>query len=191
MNLKTYCNGDTVQYNFDKESRPWRMGITNGTTPVRWYGYQWNPGNQILSITNDSTNLTLYAYDAAGQLTNEVTSTLTNGWVYDEAGNWLNAGADSKWVYNLDNEITGRLPLAASNATNITVTGEVEPGPQSNKWYQSVARLRETTVAVNTKDGTFSIPDVAVYPATPPPKPAPSSGPTGPWNTSATTAMGT
>ena len=39
------------------------------------------------------------------------------------AGNWLNATADSKWVYNADNEIAGRLPTASPGVTNITVTG--------------------------------------------------------------------
>ena len=91
--------------------------------------------------------MTRYAYDAAGQLTNEVTGATTNGWSYDEAGNWLNAAAGSKWVYNADNEIAGRLPLAGSNTVPITVTGEVDPGPNNNKWYQSVATLGSTTVA--------------------------------------------
>jgi hypothetical protein len=55
-------------------------------------------------------------------LTNEIV--ITNGlpgmtvhsWPYDEAGNWLNADENSRWVYNLDNELTGRVPTAA--ATN-------------------------------------------------------------------------
>jgi len=74
---------------------------------------------------------------------------------------WLNADASTKWVYNQDNEILGRIGTGEPAWTDIMVTGEVAPGPNSNKWYQSVAELRGVSVPVNTNDGTFSFTDEA------------------------------
>jgi len=98
------------------------------------------------------TNVNLYGHDRVGQLTNEIV--LTNGlpgmtvhsWQYDEASNWLNADENSRWVYNLDNELTGRVPTAAATNLTITVTGEVEPGANSNKWYNTWAFCRGVSV---------------------------------------------
>jgi hypothetical protein len=108
-----------------------------------------------------------------GQFSNEIAFTIglagstTNGWVYDEAGNWLRSPEQNQWrLYNDDNEFLG---IASSNAPvsiPVTVTGEVEPGPNSNKWYNTWAECRGVRARVSTNDGTFSLPDVPVYPGT-------------------------
>jgi len=55
--------------------------------------------------------------------------------------------------------------VAATNLT-ITVTGEVEPGANSNKWYNTWAFCRGVRARVNPEDGTFSLPGVPLYPGT-------------------------
>jgi YD repeat-containing protein len=82
--------------------------IINGPTLVQQYGYRWDAGGNLLAITNNGTSVTRYAFDAAGQLTNEISPPVTNSWRYDEAGNWLNAGGGAKWVYNADNELLAK-----------------------------------------------------------------------------------
>jgi len=139
-------------------------GITNGSTGVTWYGYQWDAGGNILAITNNSTNVTLYGYDRAGQLTNEVAFTnglsgrVTNAWVYDEAGNWTKSPGENKWrIYNADNEMVG---ISGNSTNSVTVTGTVGPGPQSNKWYNTWATCRGVSARVGTNSGTFTLPNV-------------------------------
>jgi len=56
------------------------------------------------------------------------------------------------------------VPTAA--ATNVTVTGEVEPGANSNKWYNTWAFYRGVSARGNPDDGTFSLPGVPLYPGT-------------------------
>jgi RHS repeat-associated protein len=169
---KTYGNGDVVTHGYDAEGRLVSLGITNGTAGVWWSTYQWDAGGNILAITNNGTNVNLYSYDRTGQLTNEIVFTnglaggQTNVWEYDEAGNWLNASANSRWVYNLDNELMARVPIAAATNMTVTVTGEVEPGPNSNKWYNTWAECRGVSAQVSQLDGTFSLPGVPLYPGT-------------------------
>ncbi len=156
---KGYGNGDVVTHGYDTESRLLSMGITNASTPVLWYAYQWDAVGNITAITNNGTNITLYGYDRAGQLTNEVLFTnglagfKTNAWQYDEAGNWLNAAGGTKWLYNADNELVARGPSGTPgvpSSASLTLTGEVmEHGPNSSKWFntwaksQGVQRTRE------------------------------------------------
>jgi RHS repeat-associated protein len=166
LGQKGYGNGDLVTHGYDVESRLLTLGITNGTTAVQSYGYQWDAGGNILAITNiggtSSASPTLYAYDAAGQLTNEVSTTETNAWQYDEAGNWI-AGDGKYRLYNADNEFLG----ISDNSTNaVTVTGQVQAGPNSNKWYHTTAECKGVSALVNTNDGTFSLPGVPLYPGT-------------------------
>jgi len=162
---KTYGNDDVVTHSYDTESRLLSLGITNGTTLVTCYTYGWDNGGNILVITNNGTNITLYGYDAAGQLTNEIAFTnglsgrVTNSWRYDEAGNWLNANAGSRWRYNPDNELVGRANWGDTN-WSVTVTGEVEAGPQSNKWYNTWATCRGVSARAGTNSGTFTLPNV-------------------------------
>ncbi|MCU0772765.1 MAG: hypothetical protein MUE94_13495 [Verrucomicrobia bacterium] len=89
---------------------------------------------------------------------------MPNAWTYDEAGNWLNATPDSKWVYNADNEIAGRLPTTSPGVTNITVTGKVEPEPDTTKWSNTWADCRGSRARVSLADGTFSLSNVPVDP---------------------------
>jgi len=56
------------------------------------------------------------------------------------------------------------VPTAA--ATNVTVTGEVEPGANSNKCYNTWALCRGVSARVNPEEGTFSLPGVPLYPGT-------------------------
>jgi RHS repeat-associated protein len=168
---KSYGNDDVATHAYDSESRLLSLGITNSTTLVTCYTYGWDAGGNILAITNNGTNVTLYGYDCAGQLTNELAFTngivgsVSNSWQYDAAGNWLNAGAGAQWHYNLDNELMGK---ANSSYTNwsVTITGEVEPGPQSNKWYNTTAQCRGVEGQVSANNGTFSLTNVPVYPGT-------------------------
>ena len=115
LSKKGYGNGDVATHGYDAESRLLSLGITNGSSLVTCYNYQWDAGGNILAITNNGTNITLYGYDAAGQLTNEISGGVTNSWQYDEAGNWLNADGSSRWVYDRDNELMGRAPTTATN----------------------------------------------------------------------------
>jgi len=46
------------------------------------------------------------------------------------------------------------------------VTGEVEPGANSNKWYNTGAFCRAVSARVNPEDGTFSLRGVPLYPGT-------------------------
>ena len=46
----------------------------------------------------------------------------------------------------------------------VTVTGEVEPGANSNKCYETWAFCRGVRARVNPEDGTFSLPGVPLYP---------------------------
>jgi RHS repeat-associated protein len=162
---KGYGNGDVASHGYDMEGRLLSLGITNSTTLVTSYAYQLDAGGNILAITNNGTNITLYKYDAAGQLTNEISGTVTNSWQYDEAGNWLNADSGSRWVYDRDNELMGRTPTTATN-TLLTVTGMVTNGYNSNKWYHSTAECRGVSALVSPVDGTFSLPGVPIYPGT-------------------------
>lgn len=168
---KGYGNNDVVTHGYDAESRLLSLGITNNTTPVWWSRYQWDTGGNILAITNNNTNVTLYAYDRARQLTNEVVLTNglaggeTNAWVYDEAGNWLNAPSGNQWLYNADNEMVARAPTGTPTVpspTSFTLTGEVEPGPQSNKWFNTWAECRGVQGQVSTTDGTFTLPGISI-----------------------------
>ena len=168
---KGYGNGDVVTHSYDMESRLLSLGITNNSSLVTCYTYGWDNGGNILSITNNGTNVSLYGYDRAGQLTNEVCLTngiaggATNAWVYDEAGNWRTG--DGKWrLYNADNELLGVATSNAPVSIPITVTGDVEPGPSSNKWYNTWAQTRGVSARVGTNTGLFSLPDVPVYPGT-------------------------
>ncbi len=169
---KGYGNGDVAWHNYDSESRLLSLGITNNTSLVACFNYLWDVGGNILAITNNTTNVTLYGYDRAGQLTNEISFTnglagfVTNSWQYDEAGNWLNpdlSGLGTKWVYNADNELMARTASSDSTWTT-TVTGEVQPGDGSNKWYNTTAYCRGISARVSTNDGTFSLPGVGLYP---------------------------
>ena len=62
------------------------------------------------------------------------------------------------YTANSDNQLTS----ATASRQGITVTGYVEPGSRSNKWYASVARARSQESGVSSQNGTFAIPGVPV-----------------------------
>jgi len=168
---KGYGNGDVVTHSYDSESRLLSIGITNGASLVACYDYGWDAGGNILAITNNGTNIVQYGYDQTGQLTNEISFTngiagfATNSWAYDEAGNWRNASASTKCLYNADNELVAKAPSSTSDVpsgTTTTITGEVEPGPASNKWYNTWAECKGIQTQVSATDGTFSLPNVPI-----------------------------
>jgi RHS repeat-associated protein len=165
LSKKNYGNSDVVTHGYDLESRLATLGITNGTTAVLWYGYRWDAGGNILAITNNGSVVS-YKYDAVGQLTNEISGSVTNGWQYDDAGNWLNADATTKWMYNQDNELMSRVNSAGATNRTVTVTGQVIGGPQNNKWYHTSVESRGASALASRTDGTFSLPGVPIYPGT-------------------------
>lgn len=103
------------------------------------------------------------SHDAADQLANvkynaNSPDTTPSGWDrevaygYDAAGNrtnlteWLGATTNTTaYTANTDNQITG----TTGTRQGLTVTGSVDPGPYSNKWYASEAC--ETQVCRNRK----------------------------------------
>jgi YD repeat-containing protein len=48
--------------------------------------------DEMNRLTNNGTDVSLYDYDAAGQLTDEISAGVTISLAYDEAGNWISAG---------------------------------------------------------------------------------------------------
>jgi RHS repeat-associated protein len=112
------------------------------------------PSNQVID----------YGYDAVYQLTSEVVrvstgSTTTNSWSYDAAGN-VKTATDAfgpvEASVNADNELT----QWSRSPTRMTVTGQVQPGVASNRWYGTTATARGKSAAVSATDGSFAIPGV-------------------------------
>ena len=62
-------------------------------------------------------------------------------------------------MYDANNELQW---VVTNKAT--TVTGQVSPGPNNNKWYQTTASCRGVSTLASTNDGTFSLPNVPLYP---------------------------
>ena len=69
-----------------------------------------------------------------------------------------NATNTTSYAANSDNQLTS----ATASRQGITVTGYVEPGSRSNKWYTSTAAARGQSAAVSSQNGTFAIPGVPV-----------------------------
>jgi len=46
--------------------------------------------------------------------------------------------------------------------TKMNITGEVDPGPVSNKWYNTWAECKGIQTQVSATDGTFSLPNVPI-----------------------------
>jgi hypothetical protein len=111
--------------------------------------YQYDAQDQLTGVTyatgSTTDRIIFYLYDAAGNRTNilEILGIATNTTAYT---------ADA------DNQLTS----ATASRQGITVTGYVQPGPASNKWYASVARASGQQSAVSSQNGTFAIPGVPV-----------------------------
>ena len=157
----TYGNGDVTRTDYDVEWRPISITTSNGAARVQGWDYGYNAMGMITGIyALAETNL--YGYDAVYQLTSETvldgSSTGATAWAYDEAGNRLSqttSTATNHYRYNADNELTW-----SADADAVTVRGEVEPGPASNKWYDTWASVTGLTARVNPADGSFAIPGV-------------------------------
>ena len=160
--LKHYGNGDTATNRYDSESRLTEVAIKHGASTLQTFGYEHDATGNLQSITNDGAR-TAYVYDAAGQLRQEILpGGGVNEWVYDTAGNVIQwPGLTGQGLYNLDDELVG---LSANSQTSITVQGQVSPGPNDNKWYNTWAECRGVWARVSQTDGSFSLSGVPLYP---------------------------
>ena len=161
LTAKTYGNGDVTRWDYDAESRPIGMTTSNGVAAVQGWQYGYDKMGMITSITDMATNCWTYEYDAVYRLTREVLNgTNSTLWEYDEIGNRITrtgeTGARSS-AYNADNEIAW---ISDDPSAQLTVTGAVEPGPASNKWYNTWATVKGQTARVSTNDGTFAVPGI-------------------------------
>jgi YD repeat-containing protein len=150
----TYKTGGAVErivsYFYDAAGNRTNMIRSGmGFQPVRSESYSYDPADQLTGVTyatgSTTDRIVSYLYDAAGNRTNmlEILGTATNTTVYT---------ADA------DNQLTS----ATADRQGITVTGYVEPGSRSNKWYASTAAARGQSAAVSSQNGTFAIPGVPV-----------------------------
>jgi len=107
-----------------------------GFQPVHSESYSYDAADQLTGVTyatgSTTDRIVSYLYDAAGNRTNmlEILGTATNTTVYT---------ADA------DNQLTS----ATATRQGLTVTGYVQPGAASNKWYASVARARSQESVTN------------------------------------------
>jgi RHS repeat-associated protein len=92
----------------------------------------------------------------------------TNAWRHDAAGNLRGTTQGTRQTLltvNGDNELT-----TSGDVTNqgvaaveqVDVAGQVEPGPNSNKWYASTASAKGQAASVSQQDGSFAITNVPV-----------------------------
>jgi RHS repeat-associated protein len=120
-----------------------------GFQPVRSESYSYDSADQLTGVTYATGGVTertvSYQYDAAGNRTNltEILGGATN---------------TTSYAANSDNQLTS----VTATRQGLTVTGYVEPGPRSNKWYASTATVRGQSAAVSGQNGTFAIPGVPV-----------------------------
>ena len=98
--------------------------------------------------------------DAINQLTSESSGSNTEAWTYDAAGNCLTdtgSIATNTAVYDMDNEVQLWSNLSV---TQNMVCGQVQPGPQSNQWYNAWALAGGRSAPVNPTNGSFVIPAI-------------------------------
>jgi RHS repeat-associated protein len=159
---KTYGNGDAVTYAYDLESRLTNLAIRAGSQTLKDFAYTYDAMGMMRSVSNAQQRID-YGYDAVYQLTSEVVnvngSITTNTWSYDAAGN-VKTATDAfgpvEASVNADNELT----QWSRSPTRMTVTGQVQPGVASNRWYGTTATARGKSAAVSATDGSFAIPGV-------------------------------
>jgi RHS repeat-associated protein len=155
------------------ESRLTNLTIKAGAETVWASAYTYDAMGMMRSVASVN-QIVDYGYDAVYQLTSEVVNTsgtvTTNGWSYDSAGNMrgVTRGAQQTLLeVNSDNELVslGELSGVGTGLVNsLTVDGQVDPGPASNKWYNSTAMARGQSTHVNPQDGGFAITNVPVSP---------------------------
>ncbi len=165
LTAKNYGNGDAVSYGYDLESRLTNLAIRSGSQTLQGFSYTYDAMGMMRSSSNAQQRID-YGYDAVYQLTSEVVrvstgSTITNTWSYDSAGNVRTASGplgQAQATVNADNELT----TWTQTVTQVTVTGQVDPGLRSNKWFASTAVARGKSAPVSTSDGSFGVLGVPV-----------------------------
>jgi RHS repeat-associated protein len=120
-----------------------------GVSPVRSESYSYDAADQLTGATYSTNNLVVrtvfYSYDAAGNRTGmvDIAATTTN---------------TTSYTANSDNQLTSRV----ATVQPLAVTGYVEPGFKSNKWYASTASARGVSAGVSSTNGTFAVGNVPV-----------------------------
>jgi RHS repeat-associated protein len=171
LTVKNYGNGDAVSYAYDLESRLTNLAIRAAGPAglvLQQFGYTYDAmgmmrsqNSQSLLGTGYSVQTIDYGYDAVYQLTSDVVRVnggagVTNRWSYDAAGNVRTASGKfgtAQATVNADNELT----TWTQTVNQVTVTGQVQPGSQSNKWFGSTAAARGHSASVSMQDGSFGI----------------------------------
>jgi RHS repeat-associated protein len=173
---RTLENNTFTVYDYDNADQLtsiWHQRSTGGTNTISRYQYGYDDaGNRtnMVGTAGSAVRSESYSYDAADQLTGVTykTGSLVDRIVtyfYDAAGNRTNliekiGNATNTTIYaaNSDNQLTS----ATATRQGLTVTGVVDPGAKSNKWYNSTAASRGVTAGVSPTNGTFSLPGVPV-----------------------------
>jgi RHS repeat-associated protein len=86
---------------------------------------------------------------------------VTNAWTYDAAGNVKTASGKfgtAQATVNDDNELTEW----TQGVQQMTVLGQVQPGPNNSKWFGSTASAQGHSAPVSMQDGSFGIAGVPV-----------------------------
>jgi RHS repeat-associated protein len=174
LTSKVYGNGDTVSCGYDLESRLTNMVIQDSSLPrqtLSGFAYTYDVMGMMRSVTSGNQVID-YGYDAVYQLTSEVVNVdgtiTTNAWRYDAAGNLRGTTQGTRQTLltvNGDNELTSSGDVTNQGVAaveQLDVAGQVEPGPNSNKWYASTASAKGQAAPVSQQDGSFAITNVAV-----------------------------
>lgn len=164
--------------NADQLTSIWHKRVSGVTNTVSRYEYGYDDaGNRKwVKRAHQSNKGDVYTYDAADQLTGvkynaSSPDSSPSAWDrevtygYDAAGNRTNliekignATNITSYAANSDNQLTS----ATATRQGLTVTGAVDPGASSNKWYASTAAARSVSAGVSSTNGTFAIPGVPV-----------------------------
>jgi RHS repeat-associated protein len=170
---KLYGNGDWVSYQYDLESRLTNLAIWGSGLMLQQFGYTYDAMGMMRSQESKSllgagySNQRIdYGYDAVYQLTSEVVrvnggAAVTNRWTYDTAGNVKTASGpfgQATAIVNADSELT----RWTQGVQQITATGQVDPGANSNNWFASTASAQGHSAPVSMQDGSFGIVGVPV-----------------------------
>jgi len=173
---RTLGNNTFTVYNYDGANQLTTIEHSRTSVPpVSFSRYEYlydTAGNrtQMVGTAGSSVRSESYSYDAADQLTGVTYKTGSTverivSYFYDAAGNRTGLveriGSTTNitsYAANSDNQLTS----VTATRQGLTVTGYVEPGPRSNKWYASVARARSQESVVSGQNGTFAIPGVPV-----------------------------
>jgi RHS repeat-associated protein len=136
------------QYGYDAAGNRTNMVGTSGSL-VRSEWYSFDAADQLIGVTYKTSNavdrIVTYSYDAAGNRTGMV----------ERVGNATNT---TSYATSNDNQLTS----VATTRHGLTVTGYVDPGFKSNKWYTSTASARGVSAGVSQQNGNFALPGVPV-----------------------------